>query len=125
LVLAHETGVESILSASAVVGAPGPRLRVIGSEGAFVVNELDAQEALLRAGKAPKDGKWEEDTSSQAFIHRGDSVEEFKTDPGNYASFYSLVHEAIVNKTAMPISPEEILAVAQIIDKAREINSHG
>lgn len=125
LVLAHETGVESILSASAVVGAPGPRLRVIGSEGAFVVNELDPQEALLRAGKAPKDGKWEEDTSSQAFIHRGDSVEEFKTDPGNYASFYSLVHEAIVNKTAMPISPEEILAVSQIIDKAREINSHG
>jgi predicted dehydrogenase len=125
LVLAHETGVESILSASAVVGAPGPRLRVIGSEGAFVVNELDPQEALLRAGTAPKDGKWEEDTSSQAFIHRGDSVEEFKTDPGNYASFYSLVHEAIVNKTAMPISPEEILAVAQIIDKAREINSHG
>jgi predicted dehydrogenase len=125
LVLAHETGVESILSASAVVGAPGPRLRVIGSEGAFVVNELDPQEALLRAGKAPKDGKWKEDTSSQAFIHKGDSVEEFKTDPGNYASFYSLVHEAIVNKTAMPISPEEILAVAQIIDKAREINSHG
>lgn len=125
LVLAHENGVESILSASAVVGAPGPRLRVIGSEGAFVVNELDPQEALLRAGKAPKDGKWEEGTSSQAFIHRGDSVEEFKTDPGNYASFYSLVHEAIVNKTAMPISPEEILAVAQIIDKAREINSHG
>ena len=125
LVLAHETGVESILSASAVVGAPGPRLRVIGSEGAFVVNELDPQEALLRAGKAPKDGKWEEDTSSQAFIHRGDSVEEFKTDPGNYASFYSLVHEAIVNKKAMPIPPEEILAVAQIIDKAREINSHG
>jgi predicted dehydrogenase len=125
LVLAHETGVESILSASAVVGAPGPRLRVIGSEGAFVVNELDPQEALLRAGKAPKDGKWKEDTSSQAFIHKGDSVEEFKTDPGNYASFYSLVHEAIVNKTAMPISPVEILAVAQIIDKAREINSHG
>jgi len=125
LVLAHESGVESILSASAVVGAPGPRLRVIGSEGAFVVKELDPQEALLRAGKAPKDGKWEEGTSSQAFIHRGDSVEEFKTDPGNYASFYSLVHEAIVNKTAMPISPEEILAVAQIIDKAREINSHG
>jgi predicted dehydrogenase len=125
LVLAHETGVESILSASAVVGAPGPRLRVIGSEGAFVVKELDPQEALLRAGKAPKDGRWEEDTSSQAFIHRGDSVEEFKTDPGNYASFYSLVHEAIVNKTAMPISPEEILAVAQIIDKSREINSHG
>lgn len=125
LVLGHDSGVESTLSASAVVGSPGPRLRVIGSEGAFVVDELDPQEALLRSGKAPKNGKWEEDTSALAFIHRGDSVEEFRTDPGNYSTFYSLVHDAIMNKTAMPISPEEILAVAQIIDHAREINPYG
>jgi predicted dehydrogenase len=125
LVLGHDSGVESILSASAVVGSPGPRLRVIGSEGAFVVNELDPQEALLRAGKSPKDGKWQEDTSSLAHIHRGENIEEFKCDPGNYATFYSLVHEAIVSKSAMPISSEEILAVAQIIDHAREINPYG
>ena len=125
LVLGHDSGVESILSASAVVGSPGPRLRVIGSDGAFVVNELDPQEALLRSGKKPKDGKWNEDTASKAFIHRGDSVEEFKSDPGNYSHFYSLVHNAIVNKTAMPIDSEEILAVARIIDLARKINTHG
>ena len=125
LVLGHDSGVESILSASAVVGSPGPRLRVIGSDGAFVVNELDPQEALLRSGKKPKDGKWNEDTASKAFIHRGDSVEEFKSDPGNYSHFYSLVHSAIVNKTAMPIGSEEILAVARIIDHTRKINTHG
>ena len=125
LLLGHDSGVESILSASAVVGSPGPRLRVIGSDGAFVVNELDPQEALLRSGKKPKDGKWNEDTASKAFIHRGDSVEEFKSDPGNYSYFYSLVHNAIVNKTAMPIGSEEILAVARIIDHARKINTHG
>ena len=125
LVLGHDSGVESILSASAVVGSPGPRLRVIGSDGAFVVNELDPQEALLRSGKKPKDGKWNEDTASKAFIHRGDSVEEFKSDPGNYSHFYSLVHNAIVNKTAMPIGSEEILAVARILDHARKINTHG
>ena len=125
LLLGHDSGVESILSASAVVGSPGPRLRVIGSDGAFVVNELDPQEALLRSGKKPKDGKWNEDTASKAFIHRGDSVEEFKSDPGNYSHFYSLVHNAIVNKTAMPIGSEEILAVARIIDHARKINTHG
>lgn len=125
LVLGHDSGVESILSASAVVGSPGPRLRVIGSEGAFVVNELDPQEALLRAGKSPKDGFWKENTSSEAFIHRGETVEEFKSDPGNYSHFYSLVHDAIVNKTPMPIDSEEILNVAQIIDQARKINAHG
>jgi len=125
LVLIHDSGVESILSASAVVGSPGPRLRVIGSEGAFVVNDLDPQEALLRAGKAPKDGAWAENTSSTAFIHRGETVEEFKSDPGNYSHFYSLVHDAISNKTPMPIGSEEILAVARIIDHARKINTHG
>jgi len=125
LVLGHDSGVESILSASAVVGSPGPRLRVIGSEGAFVVTELDPQEALLRSGKSPKDGKWQEATSSLAYIHRGEIIEEFQCDPGNYATFYALVHEAIMNKSAMPISSEEILAVAEIIDRAREINPYG
>jgi len=125
LVLAHETGVESILSASAVVGAPGPRLRVIGSEGALLINDLDPQEALLRAGKSPLDGKWLENTSSAATIFRGEVKEDFQSDPGNYCQFYSLVHEAIVNKTAMPISENEILNVAQIIDHARKINQNG
>jgi len=125
LVLAHESGVESILSASAVVGSPGPRLRVIGSEGALVINDLDPQEALLRAGKSPLEGRWLEKTSSAATIYRGEAQENFESDPGNYCQFYSLVHEAIVNKTAMPISENEILNVAQIIDDARKINSHG
>jgi predicted dehydrogenase len=117
--------VESILSASAVVGAPGPRLRVIGSEGALLINDLDPQEALLRAGKSPLDGKWLENTSSAATIFRGEVKEDFQSDPGNYCQFYSLVHEAIVNKTAMPISENEILNVAQIIDHARKINQNG
>lgn len=125
LVLSHDSGVESVLSASAVVGSPGPRLRVIGSEGSLIINDLDPQEALLRAGKNPQDGKWLENTSSAAFIYRGEVQEKFEADPGNYCGFYSLVHEAIINKTAMPVSVNEILNVAQIIDRAREISKHG
>ena len=122
LVLAHDSGVQSILSASAVVGLPGPRLRVIGSEGALVIKDLDPQEALLRSGKSPHEGKWLEDTSSPAIIYRGDTQEKFESDLGNYCHFYSLVHDAIVNKTAMPISHDEILTVAKIIDQAREMS---
>ena len=122
LVLAHESGVESILSASAVVGAPGPRMRVIGSEGALVIEELDPQEALLRSGVLPQDGKWQQPTASAAFIHRGEKVESFEADNGNYCVFYSLVHDAITDKTPMPISAQEILEVARIIDQAREMS---
>jgi predicted dehydrogenase len=122
LVLAHESGAESILSASAVVGAPGPRLRVIGSEGALVIDELDPQEGLLRSGVLPQDGKWHQPTASAAFIHRGEKIEKFEADHGNYCVFYALVHDAITNKTAMPISADEILDVARIIDQAREMS---
>ena len=123
LVLDHINGVRSYLSASAVVGAPGPRIRILGSKGALVINELDPQEALLRAGKFPKGGSWSEPTSSVAHIHRGDQVEEIVGEPGNYALFYSAVASAITNGTAWPISNDDALLVAQIIDQARKIGT--
>jgi len=123
LVLRHDNGVSSYLSASAVVGAPGPRIRILGSKGALVINELDPQEALLRAGKFPEGGSWSEPTTSVAHIHRGDQVEEIVGEPGNYALFYSAVASAITKGTAWPISNDDALLVAQIIDQARKIGT--
>ena len=121
LVLHHETGVNAYLSASAVVGAPGPRIRILGSKGALVINDLDPQEALLRDGKFPENGTWTFPTTSQAFIHRGDEVEKIESVPGNYGHFYKQVEEAIVNGKPLPVSTSDALLVAQIIDQAREI----
>ena len=119
LVLQHESGVLSILSASAVVGAPGPRIRILGSKGALVINELDPQEDLLRAGKIPTGGTWGVSTKSKTFVHRGDEVEEIIGEDGNYATFYTLVAGALAGKNPWPVSNEDALLVAQIIDQAR------
>ena len=124
LVLRHDGGVMSYLSASAVVGAPGPRIRILGSKGALVINDLDPQEALLRAGKYPAGAVWSEPTTSAAFIHRGTEIEKIKGVPGNYALFYSAVASAISNGTPWPISNDDALLVASIIDQARIIGSH-
>ena len=122
LVLKHESGVDSYLSASAIAGAPGPRIRMLGSNGALVIGELDPQEALLRAGKIPQDGKWEFSTKSEARIIRGEQVSELKVEDGNYAQFYKLVAGAISGENEWPVSKTEIIAVATIIDRARELN---
>ena len=122
LVLKHESGVDSYLSASAIVGAPGPRIRMMGTNGALVIGELDPQEALLRAGKVPHQGKWDVSTKSEAHIVRGDSVSELKVEDGNYSRFYELVSGAIAGTNEWPVSKAEIIAVATIIDKARELN---
>jgi predicted dehydrogenase len=122
LVLKHDNGVDSYLSASAIAGAPGPRIRMLGSNGALVIGELDPQEALLRAGKVPHDGKWDVSTKSEARIIRGEVVSDLKVEDGNYARFYELVAGAIAGKNEWPVSKAEIIAVATIIDKARELN---
>jgi predicted dehydrogenase len=122
LVLKHDNGVDSYLSASAIAGAPGPRIRMLGSNGALVIGELDPQEALLRAGKVPHDGKWDVSTKSEARIIRGEVVSDLKVEDGNYARFYELVAGAIAGKNEWPVSKAEIIAVATMIDKARELN---
>jgi predicted dehydrogenase len=123
LVLHHKSGVMSYLSASAVVGAPGPRIRILGTKGALVINELDPQEALLRAGKFPENGTWTIPTSSQAFIHRGENVEEIQSIPGNYGHFYKAVDLAITSGAPWPVPNSDALLVASIIDQAREIGT--
>lgn len=124
LVLRHTNGVMSYLSASAVVGAPGPRIRILGSKGALVINDLDPQEALLRAGKYPAGGVWAEPTTSAAFIHRGTEIEEVQSICGNYALFYTAVASAIRSGTAWPVSNDDALLVASLIDQARAVGTH-
>lgn len=123
LTLKHDSGVDSYLSASAIAGNPGPRIRLLGTEGALVIEDLDPQEALLRAGDFPDDGIWSVPTTSRAFIYKGDAKEEITGVPGNYGAFYLAVKAALTEGATWPISPEEVFAVATIIDKAREINA--
>ena len=120
LVLQHANGVVSYLSASAVVGAPGPRIRILGTQGALVIDALDPQEGLLRAGRYPESGKWSVPTASRAFIHRGEEVEEIPGENGNYALFYLAVAGAIAGLNPWPIDNRDALLVAQIIDQARD-----
>jgi len=120
VVLRHESGVMSYLSASAVVGAPGPRIRILGTMGALVINDLDPQEALLRAGKFPENGTWTLPTTSPAFLHRADVIEKIESIPGNYGHFYNCVELAITTGAPWPVPNSDALLVASIIDQARE-----
>jgi predicted dehydrogenase len=119
LVLKHASGVDSYLSASTVIGAPGPRIRLIGDKGSLVINDLDPQELMLKNGLYPKGGVWEVSTKSKSFIHRGDEITEYQSVDGNYAQFYTQVKEAL-SGGSWPVSIDEALTVAKIIDLARQ-----
>ena len=120
--LKHDSGVDSYLAASAVSGAPGPRVRLLGSKGALVVNELDPQEDALRAGQIPLGGVWSTPMTSAAAIYRGDQVISVDSVSGNYAAFYTLVKSAIESGSPAPVSLADALRVAEIIEEARALS---
>jgi scyllo-inositol 2-dehydrogenase (NADP+) len=122
VVLRHDSGVDSYLAASAVSGAPGPRVRLLGTKGALVIDELDPQEDALRAGKIPFGGVWSKPMTNTAAIHKGGEVLPLESVSGNYAAFYTLVKAAIESGSAAPVSLGDALRVAEIIEEARAIS---
>ena len=87
----HESGVASHLWASTVSPAPGPRMRVLGSEAGFVVENLDPQEDALKKGAARrgKTGACRRNRSWGSLVvdERATPVE---PQPGNWPAFYEL-----------------------------------
>ena len=120
--LKHDSGVDSYLAASAVSGAPGPRVRLLGTKGALVIDELDPQEDALRAGEIPFGGVWSKPMTNTAVIHKGGEVLPVESVSGNYAAFYTLVAAAIESGSAAPVSLGDALRVAEIIEEARAIS---
>ena len=124
IVLHHLMGVDSYLTASAVSGYIGPRMRLSARGGTVIIDELDPQEDMLKAGEIPHGGKWSRPTATQVRLHRGSNTEfeELPGENGSYVDFYLQVHRAITEDAPMPVSAKDALEVARLIDIAREIS---
>ena len=122
LVLKHDSGVDSYLSASAIVGAPGPKLRLSGDQGSLVIVELDRQEELLRKGFKPAPDIWMPpvEITSETRIHKGGDSFSYQAVPGSYPTFYREVRKSIEIGSELPVARDFALSVARIIDQARE-----
>jgi predicted dehydrogenase len=121
IALRHASGTISHLRASAVTAAPGPRLRVLGSEAAFVLTRLDSQEDRLRAGERPDTvGDW----GVEAEAHRGRLVTGEASVPvpgerGDWARFYALLGTALREGGPPPVDPADAVAALRVLERAR------
>ncbi|MGI9198932.1 MAG: Gfo/Idh/MocA family oxidoreductase [Candidatus Nanopelagicaceae bacterium] len=117
LILEHQSGMVSSLSASAIAGATGPRVRLLGEHGALVIDELDPQEALLRSGNYQEGNK-----SSIVELHQGNVIKEITAIPGDYGAFYRAMYSFLNGKGDLPVGQNLVLQVAEIIDEARKFS---
>ncbi len=120
LALTHRSGTISQLWASAVAAAPGPRFRVLGSAGAFVVRELDGQEDQLRSGVAVDDPSFGVE-APQRWGHLVRGVESVPVEPsrGAWAAFYPQVAEWCRGERPPPVDPLDAVATLTVLDAAR------
>lgn len=127
--LTHATGARSHLWGSWSQGAPGPRFRVTGTTGSYVVSAvMDGQEDALLAGQSPATlgtGWGAEPAERWGRVHRGDDGEVVPTRPGAWHTFYPAFAAAVRGEGPVPVDPWDAVATATVLDAARRSATEG
>ncbi len=121
LALRHRSGVISHLHTSALTAAPGPRLRVLGTEAALLVRELDSQEDRLRAGERPdKVSDWGvEPEHARPRLIAGERSVPLRGKPGDWPRFYALFAAAVAGDGPPPVDPRDAVETLRVLAAAR------
>lgn len=122
LALRHRTGVRSHLWAADRV-APGPRLRAVGSDGTYVVEEPDPQEAALAGGRSARavaPSHW-----GRLLTGPGGASEPVPCPPGGWEGFYPAVAAAVRGEQPPPVSAREALTVIEVLEAAQRSAESG
>jgi predicted dehydrogenase len=120
--LTHDRGVRSHLWGSWRQGAPGPRFRAAGTAGAYVIQDVDGQEARLRSGASPAttSGPWgAEPPERWGHLRRGDQTEPVPSAHGAWNLFYPAFAAAVRGAGPVPVDPWDAVATAAVLDAAR------
>ncbi len=122
LALHHANDVISHLHGSAVTAAPGPRLRVLGTEAGYLAPNVDSQEQELRAGMRPdtKSDWGAEPESRWGYLVRGENSERLRSERGNWPRFYQLLRTALRDRGAPPVDPRDAVATLRVLEDARQ-----
>jgi predicted dehydrogenase len=120
--LHHAGGVESHLWGSWRQAAPGPRLRVTGTTGTYIVDGIDGQEATLKAGRSPADlgDRWgAEPEQAWGRLYRGGNGEPVPSERGRWDLYYPAFAAAVQGDGPVPVDPEDAVRTMTVLDAAR------
>jgi predicted dehydrogenase len=128
LALHHEGGVESHLWGSWVQGAPGPRLRVTGTTGTFVVTDVDSQEDALLAGRTPASAgeRWGVEPEHRwGRLHRGTASAPVPSERGRWDTYYPAFAAAVRGDAPVPVDPWDAVRAMRVLAAARDSAATG
>ncbi|MFF1529493.1 Gfo/Idh/MocA family oxidoreductase [Cellulomonas sp. NPDC058312] len=106
------TAVISHLQAGALVGAPGPRTRVLGDRGAYLVTSFEGEASPFSVLDAADDGH-------EGWLVRGDERVPVPRAPGGHPDFYRAVDAWVRAGGDVPVDPADAVVTARVLDAAR------
>ena len=118
----HTSGVVSHLGATSVSAAPGPRVRILGLEGAFLLNNFKDDVADIYPDLANASA------GQCGWIYLGEQRTPVVRPEAGQVDFYRQVSRALATEdpqAAMPVDPAEAVHALAVIDAARVSAARG
>jgi len=112
LAMHHRSGLRSHLGATALAGAPGPRTRLLGRQGAYLVADTDGERTAYDEWRDPDD-------EHRGWVVRGEEAEPVERAPGGWGDFYPAVRAMVSDGAPPPVDPDDAVTVLEILDAAR------
>jgi predicted dehydrogenase len=126
--LQHTGGVRSQLWGSWVQGAPGPRFRVTGTTGSYLVDGVDGQEEALIAGRSPatEGDRWGVEPEDRwGRIRRGTTTTVVPTERGRWDTYYPAFAAAVRGTAEVPVNPRDAVTSLESLTAARHSATQG
>jgi predicted dehydrogenase len=118
----HTSGVMSHLGATSLSAAPGPRVRILGRRGAFVLNEFEDDGTDIYPDLANADA------GHCGWIYEGERRTPVTRPIAGQVDFYRQLMAALATQdpqAAMPVDPYDAVHTLAVIDAARASAAHG
>ncbi|WP_028048631.1 Gfo/Idh/MocA family protein [Cellulomonas sp. URHD0024] len=120
LALTHTSGVVSHLQAGAVVGAPGPRTRVLGDAGAYLVTSFEGEPSPFAAlDDAYEETRRPGEPTHEGWLVRGSERVPVPRARGGHVDIYHAVASWVVDGGPPPVDPFDAARTARVLDAAR------
>jgi predicted dehydrogenase len=121
----YPRGMRAVLRSSILAAAPRPRFVLHGTQGSFVKQTFDPQEANLRRGYIPAAKAWgaePEESWGVLTVPAGDTFTQRRIPSAacDYRDYYANVRDALLGKAKLAVTPEWSVNVMCLLEMARE-----